>query len=42
MVTSNCDRQFMRTGFPMDRVFEAQAAMTDLDAQRAAATISII
>lgn len=24
VVTSNCDRQFMRTGFPMDRVFEFQ------------------
>ena len=23
VITSNCDRQFMRTGFPMDRVFEA-------------------
>jgi NAD-dependent SIR2 family protein deacetylase len=26
VVTSNCDRQFMRTGFPMDRVFEAQGS----------------
>ncbi len=25
-VTSNCDRQFMRTGFSMDRVFEAQGS----------------
>lgn len=25
-VTSNCDRQFMRAGFPMDRVFEAQGS----------------
>jgi NAD-dependent SIR2 family protein deacetylase len=25
-VTSNCDRQFMRTGFPMDRIFEAQGS----------------
>lgn len=26
VVTSNCDRQFMRTGFPMERVFEAQGS----------------
>jgi NAD-dependent SIR2 family protein deacetylase len=26
VVTSNCDRQFMRTGFPMSRVFEAQGS----------------
>ena len=26
VVTSNCDRQFMRTGFSMDRVFEAQGS----------------
>lgn len=25
-VTSNCDRQLMRAGFPMDRVFEAQGS----------------
>jgi NAD-dependent SIR2 family protein deacetylase len=25
-VTSNCDRQFLRTGFPMERVFEAQGS----------------
>jgi NAD-dependent SIR2 family protein deacetylase len=25
-VTSNCDRQFMRTGFPMNRIFEAQGS----------------
>jgi NAD-dependent SIR2 family protein deacetylase len=25
-VASNCDRQLMRTGFPMDRVFEAQGS----------------
>lgn len=25
-VTSNCDRQFMRTGFSMERVFEAQGS----------------
>jgi NAD-dependent SIR2 family protein deacetylase len=25
-VTSNCDRQLMRTGFPMSRVFEAQGS----------------
>jgi NAD-dependent SIR2 family protein deacetylase len=25
-VTSNCDRQLMRTGFPMNRVFEAQGS----------------
>jgi NAD-dependent SIR2 family protein deacetylase len=25
-VTSNCDRQFLRTGFPMNRVFEAQGS----------------
>jgi NAD-dependent SIR2 family protein deacetylase len=26
VITSNCDRQFMRTGFPMSRVFEAQGS----------------
>src|SRR5690554_6224978 len=26
VITSNCDRQFMRTGFPMNRVFEAQGS----------------
>ena len=26
VVTSNCDRQLMRTGFPTDRVFEAQGS----------------
>ena len=26
VVTSNCDRQLMRTGFPMSRVFEAQGS----------------
>ncbi|NLM46759.1 MAG: Sir2 silent information regulator family NAD-dependent deacetylase [Firmicutes bacterium] len=26
VITSNCDRQFLRTGFPMDRVFEAQGS----------------
>lgn len=26
VVTSNCDRQFMRAGFSMDRVFEAQGS----------------
>ncbi|NLP37428.1 MAG: Sir2 silent information regulator family NAD-dependent deacetylase [Firmicutes bacterium] len=26
VITSNCDRQFMRTGFPMERVFEAQGS----------------
>jgi NAD-dependent SIR2 family protein deacetylase len=26
VVTSNCDRQLMRTGFPMNRVFEAQGS----------------
>jgi NAD-dependent SIR2 family protein deacetylase len=29
-VTSNCDRQFMRTGFPMERVFEAQGSYDKL------------
>ncbi|NLV31516.1 MAG: NAD-dependent protein deacetylase of SIR2 family [Acidobacteria bacterium] len=26
VVTSNCDRQLLRTGFPMERVFEAQGS----------------
>lgn len=26
VITSNCDRQLMRTGFPMSRVFEAQGS----------------
>ncbi len=30
IVTSNCDRQFMRTGFPMQRVFEAQGSYDKL------------
>ncbi|NLO47838.1 MAG: hypothetical protein GX111_05900 [Clostridiales bacterium] len=30
VVTSNCDRQFLRTGFPMQRVFEAQGSYDKL------------
>ncbi len=36
VITSNADRQLLRAGFPMDRVFEARAAMTGSSARRAA------
>lgn len=34
VITSNCDRQFLRTGFPMERVFEAQGSYDKLKCSR--------
>lgn len=34
VITSNCDRQFFRTGFPMTRVFEAQGSYDRLKCVR--------
>lgn len=34
VVTSNCDRQFLRAGFPMERVFEYQGSYDNLGCSR--------